>query len=98
MSASLMILWVVIGWCGTVPHPLLPPPPIPDPGGPIYWISRVIGVVSGVIGGSLYTRVFLPQDPIPIMPGIHAAATAVGAFALARIITDVYAQITSRRS
>ena len=96
MSPSLIFFWGLVGWCGTVPRPRFPPLPEPDPW-PIYLVSRGIGVVSGILGGWVYTQVFLPQDPIPSRSGLYVAATAVGAFVAARVVTDIYGQIANRR-
>jgi hypothetical protein len=98
MSATLIIFWLLVGWCGTVPHPPFPPVPDPDPPRPHPWlVSKVIGGVAGIIGGWVYTQVFLPQDPDPIRSALFAAASAVGAYVAAGVITDIYGQITTRR-
>lgn len=96
MTLPLIVLWAFVGWCGTGPRPRFPPPPEPDPW-PIYLVSRVIGIVAGIIGGWAYTQLFLPQDPDPLRSGLFAATTAVGAFAVARVVTDVYGMASSRR-
>jgi len=95
---SLIGLWALAGWCGTVPwrwrRRRIPSPPDPEP-----WrfsitawiISRVIGVVSGVIGGWGFTQVFGPH-PEPWTSALPAAASAIGAFVLAGVITDIYEQ------
>ncbi len=96
MNLSLIALWALVGWCGTVPRPRFPPPPEPDPW-PIYLVGRVIGVVSGIVGGYVFTQVFLPQDPDPIRSGVYAAASAVGAYVASGVVTDIHGLIFNRR-
>jgi len=108
MTIALFMLWASTGWCGTVPlilsitkGPLVPePPPRPN-----WLVLRMIGAVSGVIGGFVFSRVFGPwpepwlvagPQPEPWMIALFAAATAVGAFVVSRVITDIYGQIKAR--
>ena len=111
MIISLLVLWALTGWCGTVPLILqivkLPPIPDPDPPPRPNWlVLRIIGAVSGVIGGFVFFRVFGPWPepwlaagprPEPWAIALFAAATAVGAFVAARFVTDIYGQLTNRR-
>ena len=111
MTISLLVLWTLTGWCGTVPLILqivkLPPIPDPDPPPRPNWlVLRIIGAVSGVIGGFVFSRVFGPSPepwlaagprPEPWAIALFAAATAVGAFVAARFVTDIYGQLTNRR-
>jgi hypothetical protein len=100
MSPSLIILWALVGWCGTVPRPWwppLPPPPDPPEPRPCLVCGKVLGAIAGIIGGWAYTQVFLPQDPIPARSALYAASTAVGAFVVARVVTDVYGLISNKR-
>lgn len=108
----LILLWVLAGWSGVPvdfkvppwqrePDPKLPPRPRP------YWLTRIIGMVAGVIGGFAFLAVFGPQpEPWRVVAGPHpepwatavfAAATAAGAFIAARIVTDIYEQLSTRR-
>ena len=96
MFFPLIALWALVGWCGTVPRPPFPPQPDPDPW-PIYFVARVIGVVSGIVGGWAYSQVFLPSDPVPWRSAVFAATTSVGAYVAANVITDIYGQIRGRR-
>ena len=96
MNFGLAVLWVLVGWCGTVGPRHWPPPPPPDP-----WpwlVSRFIGAVSGFAGGWVYTQVWVPQDPVPVRLGIYAAATAVGAFVASRFVTDIVGQFSNKPS
>ena len=109
MTVSLFVLWALTGWCGSVPLILeiLKPPSIPDPPPRPNWlVLRMIGAVSGVIGGFVFSRAFGPQPepwlaagphPEPWGVALFAAATAVGAFVAARFVTDIYGQLTNRR-
>jgi len=100
MNVSLIILWALVGWCGTVPRtfpPLPDPLPIPIPPRPCLVCGKVLGVVAGIIGGWAYTQLFLPQDPVPVRSGLYAATTALGAFVAASVVTDIYGLISNRR-
>lgn len=105
----LFILWALTGWCGTVPWIFLFPPPPPDPERPPrpnWLLLRIIGVVSGVGGGWVFTNTFafgqgVPRIaegpyPEPWLRIVFAAATAVGAFIAARFVTDIYGQLSNR--
>jgi hypothetical protein len=103
MTFSLLALWALVGWCGT-PWPRwwrwpIPPPPEPDPRGPSpqpWLVSKIIGVVGGIAGGWVYAEVFGPlpdpwnPGPEPWMRGLAVAATALGAFVGARLLSDIY--------
>jgi hypothetical protein len=99
MSLPLLILWALVGWCGTVlrpyPYPRVPDPPLP-PDPPICLVCGVIGAVVGIVGGWVFTQVFLPQDPIPMRSGVYAAATSVGAFVASRFASSIYGQFFNR--
>jgi hypothetical protein len=91
MNITLIALWAFSGWCGTcgTPYPgwwRHPHPPDPEP----WWfVSRLIGVVFGVIGGFVYTQVFGPQ-PEPW-------ASALGGFVAGRIAADIYGRFSGGR-
>jgi hypothetical protein len=99
MSIPQLILWALVGWCGTVPrlypYPRVPDPPLPPVPQPCL-VCGFIGAVIGIVGGWAFTQVFLPQDPIPSMSGVYAAATSVGAFVASRFASDIYGQFFSR--
>lgn len=83
MTAGLLGLWVLVGWCGTPwPRRWPPPPPPPDP-----WWIRVVGAVGGVIGGWAYSTAWMPGD-IGIN-AVYAAATSVGALVGSIILQDI---------
>jgi hypothetical protein len=82
----------------------LPLPDIPErPPRPNWLLRRGIGVVGGVIGGWVFTKAF--GDPVPwISAGpqpdpwvqvVFAAATTVGAFLGASLLTDLYGLVRS---
>lgn len=91
MNLSLLVLWALVGWCGTVPRRWpFPPPPPPDP----WWlVSRIIGIIAGIIGGWGYTQVFGPH-PEPWVAALPAAASSLGAFVLARVATDIFGRVS----
>jgi hypothetical protein len=95
MRFSMILLWALVGWCGSVPRQRIPLPLDPDPW-PIYFVVRTLGVVCGIAGGWAYIQLFLPQDPIPTKSILFAATTAVGAFAAAGVVTDISARIFDR--
>jgi hypothetical protein len=95
MNLSIFVLWALVGWCGTVPRPRPPRPPDPDPE-PWWLVSRIIGVVTGIVGGWAYTQVFGPQLE-PWVSALPAAASALGAFVLARFATDIYGRLSGGR-
>jgi hypothetical protein len=96
MSPSLFLLWALVGWCGNeIRRIRIPLPPIPDPEPeprPNWLVAKLIGVVAGIIGGWAFTQLFGPS-PEPWNSAVPAAATAVGAFVVARIATDIYEQV-----
>lgn len=96
----LFALWALAGWCGSEPRRIkLPPgvgPPPPDPE-PWWLVSRIIGVLAGIIGGLAYTKVFGPH-PEPWSQALPAAVSSVGAFLLASFATDVYGKIAGPRN
>jgi hypothetical protein len=96
MNLSLLVLWALVGWCGTVPRRWPWPPPPPDPGPDPWWlVSRVIGIIAGIIGGWAYTQVFGPS-PEPWVLALPAAASSLGAFVVARVATDIYGRLRGR--
>ena len=66
MDIPLIFLWILASW--VLIHFWLPDPP-PD------WISRIVAVIGGVVGGWLYNMAW----PAEHMGGVAAAATVVGA-------------------
>lgn len=83
MNIALLVLWALVGWCGT-PWPRRwpwPPPPPPDP-----WFTKIVNVVGGVVGGWLYYQIWAA----PEMTSIGAAATALGAIVGSIVFGDVY--------
>jgi len=94
-------------WLARLREPIKPPDPPPHlpkgpPRRPDWPLVRVIGVVGGVIGGWVFTEVFGPgpvpwfstgPHPDPWMPVVFAAATTVGAFIGASLLTDLYALV-----
>jgi hypothetical protein len=97
----LIALWALAGWCGSEPRRIRirwPGPPIPDPDPEPWWlISRVIGLAAGILGGWGYTQVFGPS-PEPWSQALPAAASALGAFVVARFVTDVYGKLSGGKN
>lgn len=84
MSPTLLAFWALAGWCGT-PWRRWPPPPDPDPW---WWMSIILGIFGGIIGGWLFAQIW----PVTgIMTGIDVAATGVGAFVGAGVLNNIYA-------
>lgn len=86
MSAGLIALWVIAGWCGTPPWPW-PPPPGPDPWP---WLRKIVGVVGGLVGGWGYLQLWPVDGGVT---GIDAAATAVGAFLGSILLSNIFGLI-----
>jgi hypothetical protein len=89
----LLLGWVLVGWCGTVPwwvkikFPPPPPPPDPDPWWRDYLVGGVLGAIGGAIGGWVFGQLFTLD-----FAEIDAASmllTFAGAFVGARLVTDV---------
>ncbi|MDH5508661.1 MAG: hypothetical protein OEZ02_15675 [Anaerolineae bacterium] len=54
MSGPMLAVSLLVGWCGTPwPRrwPWPPPGPDPDP-----WLTKVIGLVGGVVGGWVFNQ------------------------------------------
>jgi hypothetical protein len=84
MSVPLLIVSALVGWCGTPwprrwPWPWPPPGPDPDP-----WLTKVIGVVGGLIGGFVVGQL---ADP-----GLLAAV--VGGWVGAVLLSEIYGLAT----
>ena len=95
MNLTLIVLWALSGLCGNEPlrltlRPREVEPPVPHPN---WVVTRIIGIVAGIIGGWLYTQVFGPQ-PEPWSSALPAAASALGAIIAARVVIDVYARFS----
>ena len=94
--------WALGGWCGSVPisvfvawllrHHGNPPPPDPDPWRTQGLVARALGVVGGVAGGYLASRVGTVPDTAPALTAISFLAAVTGGFFLA----DLYALATVR--
>ncbi|MBC8029284.1 MAG: hypothetical protein H7Z16_04160 [Pyrinomonadaceae bacterium] len=86
---------------------VVPPLDTPErPPRPNWLVLGLIGVAGGVIGGWVFTVVFGPQpepwiihgpSPEPWMRIVSAAATSVGAFLGASLLTDLYGLATGNR-
>lgn len=88
MSLSTLLLWGLVGWCGTPwPRPW-PWPPGPGPMRNTWLTGKLVGVVGGVVGGLIFTQVWPVEG---IMSGIDAAATAIGAWAGAVFLSNLVA-------
>lgn len=90
MNIMLFALWGAAGWCGT-PYPGWWRHPDPDPE-PWWFVGKIIGIVTGILGGWAYTQMFggAQEHWTAALP---AAASCVGAFAVARIVGDVYGRL-----
>jgi len=59
-EVPVLIGWVLVGWCGTVPRPRppFPPPPDPDPWWRNYLVGGILAVIGGVVGGYAFDQLF----------------------------------------
>jgi hypothetical protein len=87
-------------------HDIVPPPDTPErPPRPNWLLLGIIGVVGGVIGGWVFMEVFGPSPEPWISVGpqpnpwmlVVAAATTVGAFLGASLLTDLYGLVRNGR-
>ena len=95
MNLALIVLWALSGWCANeqIRRSLRMrevEPPVPRPN----WLApRIIGAVTGIMGGWLYTQAFGPW-PQPWSSALSAAASALGAVVAARVVIDIYARFS----
>jgi hypothetical protein len=92
MTVAMIVLWALVGWCGTPwprPWPFPDPPPTPDP-----WIAKVVGVVGGVVGGIAYSQIW-PAGGVGTN-GVVVAATAIGAFVGSVFLVNMYGLVRGR--
>jgi hypothetical protein len=86
----LYLMWALAGWCGT-PWPHWPGPgpgPGPDPNP---WYDKVAGVIGGVIGGWLTTKILTVATATAVTDNTAAmfVATMAGAFVAGRVLSDI---------
>jgi hypothetical protein len=91
MNIALFVMWGAVGWCGT-PYPGWWRGPRPHPDPEPWLVARIIGIVTGILGGWGYTQMFggAQEHWTAALP---AAASCVGAFAVARIVGEVYGRL-----
>lgn len=83
MTAFILVLWGLVGWCGTPP-----PKPKPSPRDPI------AGIVGGVLGGlAVYWALGLGT-----IGSIEFVATAIGAYAGGRVLSDIVGRVMPEKS
>jgi uncharacterized membrane protein YfcA len=103
VTARSYILWERAVSRKPIPPP--DPPYVEIPSLPHRLLLRIIGVVGGVGGGWVFTEVFGPHPDPWITAGpqpnpgmlVVAAATMVGAFIGASLLTDLYELVRSSR-
>ncbi len=98
MDIPLIILWALVGWCGTPPPPW-PWPPIPDPD-PFPWIAKVVGIIGAIVGGIIFSQVWQTAGGVVITEGleaINAAATCVGAYLGNVLIGNIYGMTVGKK-
>jgi hypothetical protein len=83
MDTSLLVWWLIAGWCGTRPRrPKVPPPPLPQ-----VLILIAAGLIGGLLGGWLFTAVWPVAE---VSAGaIYAAVSGLPAFAGGRVVSDI---------
>lgn len=86
------VFWALVGWCGTPPGK---GPIIPDPDPEPWWMSRIAGLVGGILGGILVQRMLNSTDT----GAVSIIATSIGAFAVGRVLGDIVSNVVggSRR-
>ena len=83
MDMSLLVWWLIAGWCGTPPRrPKVPTPPFPQ-------VLMVIaaGLIGGLLGGWLFTAVWPLTEASA--GGIYAAVSGLPALAGGRVLSDI---------
>jgi drug/metabolite transporter (DMT)-like permease len=88
----LYALWAAAGWCGT-PWPGWWRGPRPKPDPEPWWIVVVAGIVGGVIGGYLTSRIIPGTD----VGAVATLTTTVGAFVFGRVLGDLAIHLTGGR-
>ena len=86
-----LVLWALVGWCGTVnprPRPIPPPPPPPP------W-RLAAAMIAGVVLGYVTYWVLGLSMPLSSMDFI---ATSLGAFVGGVVCWDVTERFTARSS
>ena len=96
MSATLIVLWALVGWCGTE----IRPGPIPTPTRRttltgLLVCERCLAYWT-VSSAAWSTRRCFAAGPSSFQIRLYAAATSVGAFVLARVASDTYGQVFNR--
>jgi hypothetical protein len=92
----ILVGWLLVGWCGTVPRPrppFPPTPPDPDPWWRSTLLTGLVGVVGGVIGGWAFDQLFSAD----LGSAAGVLLTFAGAFVGGRIANDIGAVGMSAR-
>ncbi len=101
MEISLLVVWILVGWCGTPwprpwpwplpwPWPRPKPGPGPDPAPP--WVLKLVGIVGAIVGGWVFTQVW----PAENVDALYALSTALGAGIGTALAVDVYSLMGPR--
>jgi uncharacterized membrane protein YeaQ/YmgE (transglycosylase-associated protein family) len=91
------VIWAFVGWCGT-PWRRWPVPPQPGGPQPEPWLSmRLLGVIGGLAGGWIMSRLF-DGTPLPAHTLGFVAAASVGAFVGGRVLAEVTSRLTSGKA
>jgi hypothetical protein len=88
MTPSVILWWLIVGWCGT-PYPRKwpwPPPPDPVRPTPDPWISKVAGLIGGFAGGWVTSLMF--NADLATAAGL--LLTTAGAWAGSVLVNDLY--------
>lgn len=84
MDTSLLLWWLIAGWCGTSwPRRPLPPRALPS-----VLVIIGVGLVGGLLGGWVFTLVWPAAEAG--VTGIYAAVSGLPAFAGARLLADIF--------
>lgn len=93
-----LVGWVLFGWLGIMRRPfVVPTPALPGPGRPDttgWFVSVLVGIVAGVVGGYYVHQAF----SIDHADSAGVLLTFASAFAAARIAADVLDHVVPRAS
>ena len=93
MDLPIVVGWLLVGWCGTVPRHWPPQPPDPNP-----WMRYIIGAVIGAVGGAIGGWVFGQLFSVDYAETASVLLTFAGAFVGGRLASDVGGLVMASRA
>lgn len=83
VDISLIVWWLIAGWCGTRwPGYEIPRPPLPKT-----FLVIAVGLIGAVIGGWVFVSIWPPSDGA--VNGVYVAVSGLPAFAGSRLFSDM---------